>query len=258
MTTLRIELEESSSPSFHACLQEGIGLIGFRFVSRAKNKVAILSLRSRQRLVEAAKFISLAKRLRKKQLFVNGRQQEWNELHEVVSCYEAKEPDQSVHSFCHGVLDGANNLLGCQKLAGWEFGRYGVWRRGRWWFDKDRIKSLLRAELGAAQLCPNIDLARIDTIIDSLPKSVNPGTDAGWCFYHTPSRPGDVVHRAQIRRPNCMEIVRFSGVGPSAHSTTHIEALNEKLQQPIPLEVAEWVVMKGSITDVPIEMSDKI
>jgi hypothetical protein len=252
VTSLRIELQASSSPAYRACIQEGVGLIGFRVVKRAKTTLAVLSLRSRHRLVEAAKFISLATRLRKKQLFVNGREQDWSELLEVVSCYEVKVSDQPVHAFCHGVHDGANNLLGCQKLAGWEFGRYGVWRRGRWYFDKDRIKALIRTELGAAQLCPNIDLARIDSIIESLPESVNPETDAGWCFYKTSSRPGDVVHRAQIRRPNCIEIIRFSGVGPSAHSIMHIEALNETLQRPIPLEVAEWVVMKGSITDVPI------
>jgi hypothetical protein len=244
---ITIKLKRSVSRAFENALAIGSGLLHFDEIMVSDERKWQLNIRSRKQLEDAIQFIAVCERLKHKNVYLDGIEQPWNATFGFLKCFLTKQELELDWKYCHGIYDGANNLWGCHTLGGWQYGKHGRWDGKQWIFNKRAIQRDALSKSKDCEHCPAYDKNRIVAIVNALPVSVNPVVDSNWCFLQSPVGPDDPIHKVEIARRNCTEIIYSSGVGMTASAIEPIMEMNRSLARKIPLRVAEWVVINGNL-----------
>ena len=154
--------------------------------------------------------VSIVSPWRLKAVYLDGKVARWDSTFRWAASYRKRAKSFLTALYCFGEVGMEFNLWGCRNV-GVDFGisqDHGVRRhpsgfsiirrpdrdRVRWlsfgsfdnqrtfYFNKRRIKRLVRQRLQPYRFCPSLSTDFVDEAIDRLPDSVNPIQDSSWQF----------------------------------------------------------------------------
>ena len=127
-------------------------------------------------------------------VYVNGRQQAWDDVFGFCPCALARMASDMPDAYCFGSDDEFLNIWGCRQArmdwsaaAHW-FALGSFEGRDGFAFDKEAIWRLLQANLGRVAHCPFLDMARMKTALANLPDRIK--ARGRWRFREAQSESG--------------------------------------------------------------------
>lgn len=255
MPQITINFRLSKSRSGEQALYEAAGLTMIK--QRTDDSVTsfIVNL-TKNKIRHAFGLLKSLKRLKHKQIFVDGKQSDFDTAFGFLSCYQQRLQLNSPNQYCFGNFEdfAQHNIFGCVHSSFFDFGsaKYGRWDQKRmlWIFDKQAIRKGFDVELANYQCCPAFDRERLHRIVDALPKGVNPLADKDWAFnsrLYLTEQEKKKSTLVKIKRPNGTELWYVEGVRIVGESA--IEKIHQKAGIKPFIKGLEWVGISVNLNE---------
>jgi len=191
---IAIEFAESTAASFPKALEVAKATEGYQTCKKG-NKNWHLAVYPSGEIVDALPLAESLSGLRNRRLYVNGQEQEWNNVLGFTWCASQRAGAYRPVEYCFGKDENRLNPWGCkQARMDWtEWARwfcYGKWEKGglltkkvQWRFDKNRIQHELATNLYRYRYCPCLNTELSEIVLKHLPDAVTPESDPNWDFH---------------------------------------------------------------------------
>ncbi len=186
---LTIEFPFSTSQTFDFAVAEAAKHPAFEQFGEGKKCIHRVTY-ANEDILTALELVNHLKGWRRRTVYVDGEKTTWNSVFEFGWCFRKRGESFKPELYCYGYEeDWQFNIWGCCHTelpftdnAPWcRWGRF-LDRKGKWQFDKDRIRHELQKNLHHYRFCPALDMVRVQEVFDAFPEHVNPAKDRNWKF----------------------------------------------------------------------------
>ena len=214
-TGMTIEFAESTGASFPKALELAKAAPEFQHCVKSKKTWYVANFPS-GKITDAVPLAAALSGLRNRSLYIDGQEQQWDEVFSFVGCSTQREQAYRPVEYCFGKDDNRINPWGCRQSrmewtdwANWFC--YGQWEKSgfigkkvQWRFDKDRIKHELSTNIFRFRHCPYLNMRLLELVLEGLPDIVVPGTDSDWDYHQNYTEVPGAVKVVQTERSSGM------------------------------------------------------
>ncbi len=191
---ISIEFAESTGASFPKALELAKKASSFQQCIKNKKTWYMASFAS-GRITDATPLAEALCGLRNRSVFIDGEEQQWDEVFAFVWCSSQRDLAYRPVEYCFGKDENRINPWGCKQArmewtewANWFC--YGQWEKSgfmgkkvQWRFNKDRIKHELSTNLFRFRYCPYLNTRLSELVLQGIPDVVVPGSDSDWDYH---------------------------------------------------------------------------
>ena len=191
---ITIEFAESTSASFPKALEITKSAADFQQCVKNKKNWYMANYSS-GRISDATPLAEALSGLRNRAVYVDGEEQQWDEVFAFVWCSSQRELAYRPIEYCFGKDENRINPWGCRQArmewTDWSnWFCYGQWEKSRfigkkvqWRFDKERIKHELSTNIFRFRYCPHLNTKLFELVLQGIPDVVVPGADSDWDYH---------------------------------------------------------------------------
>jgi hypothetical protein len=147
------------------------------------------------KISDAAQLAEALSSLRNRLLYVDGEEQQWDEVFAFIWCASQRNLAYRPVEYCFGKDENRINPWGCRQArmewsdwASWFC--YGQWEKSgllskkvQWKLDKSRIKHELSTNVYRFRYCPHLNAELFESVLKHLPDIVVLGADTDWDYH---------------------------------------------------------------------------
>jgi hypothetical protein len=189
-----IEFAESTGASFPKALELAKATPGFQQCIKNKKTWYMAHFNS-GKISDAAQLAEALSSLRNRLLYVDGEEQQWDEVFAFIWCASQRNLAYRPVEYCFGKDENRINPWGCRQArmewsdwASWFC--YGQWEKSgllskkvQWKLDKSRIKHELSTNVYRFRYCPHLNAELFESVLKHLPDIVVLGADTDWDYH---------------------------------------------------------------------------
>lgn len=193
---ITIEFAESTAASFSKALELAKGAPEFQQCIKNKKSWHMANFPS-GRITDAKPLAEALSGLRNRSLYIDGEEQQWDEIFAFVWCSSQRDLAYRPIEYCFGKDDNRMNPWGCRQSrmewtdwANWF--SYGQWEKSgfigkkvQWRFDKNRIKHELSTNIFRFRYCPYMNTRLFELVLQGIPDVVVPRADSDWDYHQS-------------------------------------------------------------------------
>lgn len=251
-----IEFAESSAANFGMALKAMKSAPINGECTRAK-KQWYLACWPKQNIADAFELIDNLKGMRNRKVYLDGEEQQWNDVFDFVYCANARKAAYRPNEYCFGIDEKRLNIWGCRKASmdwnewsNWfgygEYSKTGILGRTvTFSFDKSRIRHELETNLYSCRLCPYLRFDLIEAVLEEFPEQVTPSQNGDWRYKRDYSETPGAISVKETTRSDGMSFTDeyySSGVSPVS-VYVGLAILKRAFQRcPVPKEVSTTVL----------------
>ncbi|MCK9294558.1 MAG: TerB family tellurite resistance protein [Desulfobulbaceae bacterium] len=191
---ITIEFAESTGASFPKALELAKKASSFQQGTKNK-KTWFMAHFASGAIVDATPLAEALGGLRNRSLYIDGKEQQWDEVFAFVWCSSQRGLAYRPVEYCFGKDDNRINPWGCKQArmewtewANWFC--YGQWeksgfigRKTQWRFDKNRIKHELSTNIYKFRYCPYLNAKLLELVLQGIPDIVAPNSESDWDYH---------------------------------------------------------------------------
>jgi len=191
---ITIEFAESTGASFPKALELAKSAPDFQQCVRNK-KTWYMAHYPSGKITDATPLAEALSSLRNRSLFMDGEEQQWDEVFGFVWCSSQRDMAYRPVEYCFGKDDNRLNPWGCKQArmewtdwANWFC--YGQWEKSgfmgkkvQWRFDKERIKHEVSTNIFRFRYCPHLNTRLCELVLQHIPDVIVPGSDSDWDYH---------------------------------------------------------------------------
>lgn len=191
---MTIKFAESTGASFPKALELAKAASEFQQCVKNKKTWYMANFPS-GKITDAIPLAEALSGLRNRALYIDGQEQQWDEVFSFMWCSTQREQAYRPVEYCFGKDDNRINPWGCRQArmewtdwANWFC--YGQWEKSgfigkkvQWRFDKNRIKHELATNIFRFRYCPYLNTRLFELVLQGLPDVVQPGADSDWDYH---------------------------------------------------------------------------
>ncbi|MBN1364003.1 MAG: zinc-ribbon domain-containing protein [Syntrophaceae bacterium] len=191
---ITIEFAESTGASFPKALELAKKASSFQQCTKNKKNWFMANFPSGY-ITDAAPLAEALSGLRNRSLFIDGKEQQWDEVFAFIWCSSQRDLAYRPVEYCFGKDENRINPWGCKQArmewtdwAHWFC--YGKWekpgiigKKVQWVFDKNRIKHELYTNIFRFRYCPYLNTKLFDLVLQGIPDIVVPDSNSDWGYH---------------------------------------------------------------------------
>ena len=212
---ITIEFAESTGASFPKALELAKKTSDFQQCAKNKKNWFMANFAS-GRITDATPLAEALSGLRNRSLFIDGEEQQWDEVFAFVWCSSQRDLAYRPVEYCFGKDENRINPWGCKQArmewtdwANWFC--YGQWEKSgfigkkvQWKFDKNRIKHELSTNIFRFRYCPYLNTRLFELVLQGIPDFVVPGVDSDWDYHQNYTEVPGAIRVVQQERNSGM------------------------------------------------------
>jgi hypothetical protein len=208
---ISIEFAESTSASFPKALE--LAKSASEFQQCVKNKKFwFMANFSSGKITDATPLAEALSGLRHRSLYIDGEEQQWDEVFAFVKCATQRDQAYRPVEYCFGKDVNRINPWGCKqaRMEWTEWSNwfcYGHWEKSgfigkkvQWRFDKERIKHELSTNIFRFRYCPYLNSRLFELVLQGIPDIVVPGSDSDWDYHRNYTEVPGAIKVVQTER----------------------------------------------------------
>ena len=212
---ITIEFAESTGASFPKALD--VSKSASDFQQCVKNKKAwYMANFTSGKITDATPLAEALSGLRNRSLYIDGEEQQWDEVFAFVWCSSQRDLAYRPIEYCFGKDENRINPWGCKQArmewAEWaNWFCYGQWEKSgfigkkvQWRFDKNRIKHELSTNIFRFRYCPHLNTRLFELVLQGIPDIVVPGSESDWEYHQNYTEVPGAIRVVQQERNSGM------------------------------------------------------
>lgn len=191
---ITIEFAESTGASFPKALELAKKSPYFQQSTKNKKNWFMANFPSGC-ITDATSLAQALSGLRNRSLFIDGEEQQWDEVFAFVWCSSQRDLAYRPVEYCFGKDENRINPWGCKqaRMEWTEWSQwfcYGKWEKSgfinkkvQWRFDKNRIKHELSTNIFRFRYCPHLNTKLFELVLQGIPDIVVPDSNSDWGYH---------------------------------------------------------------------------